>query len=96
MWVLGMITFWTTRATAVFAVWFTLELLLSGRLVPLALMPSWARALAGLATGGTLLAEVAFTAALATSTRWAWKQGLAPLLRRLRLSNAVRTTPSPT
>jgi ABC-2 type transport system permease protein len=47
LWVLGMITFWTTRASAVFSVWFTLELLLSGRLVPLALMPSWARALAG-------------------------------------------------
>jgi ABC-2 type transport system permease protein len=46
LWVLGMITFWTTRVGAIYAVWFTLELLLSGRLVPLALMPSWARTLA--------------------------------------------------
>jgi ABC-2 type transport system permease protein len=47
LWVLGMITFWTTRVGAIYAVWFTLELLLSGRLVPLGLMPSWARSLAG-------------------------------------------------
>jgi ABC-2 type transport system permease protein len=46
LWVLGMITFWTTRVGAIYAVWFTLELLLSGRLVPLALMPGWARSLA--------------------------------------------------
>jgi ABC-2 type transport system permease protein len=46
LWVLGMITFWTTRVGAIYAVWFTLELLLSGRLVPLGLMPSWARLLA--------------------------------------------------
>jgi ABC-2 type transport system permease protein len=46
LWVLGMITFWTTRVGAIYAVWFTLELLLSGRLVPLELMPSWARTLA--------------------------------------------------
>jgi ABC-2 type transport system permease protein len=47
LWVLGMITFWTTRVGAVYALWFTMELLLSGRLVPLALMPPWARSLAG-------------------------------------------------
>ena len=41
MWVLGLLTFWTTRVGAVFQVWFTAELLLSGRLVPLALMPDW-------------------------------------------------------
>ena len=46
LWALGMITFWTTRASAVFTLWAVLELLLSGRLVPLALMPSWARTLA--------------------------------------------------
>jgi len=46
LWVLGMITFWTTRVGAIYAVWFTLELLLSGRLVPLGLMPPWARTLA--------------------------------------------------
>jgi ABC-2 type transport system permease protein len=45
MWVLGLLTFWTTRVGAVFEVWFTAELLLSGRLVPLALMPEWVRTL---------------------------------------------------
>ena len=38
---LGMLCFWTTRGAAVFDLWMTLELLLSGRLVPLPLMPSW-------------------------------------------------------
>src|SRR4029453_13185417 len=41
MWVLGLLTFWTTRVSAIFELWFTAELLLSGRLVPLALMPAW-------------------------------------------------------
>ncbi|HXH98012.1 MAG TPA: ABC-2 family transporter protein [Gaiellaceae bacterium] len=44
--VLGMVTIWTTRATAVFQVWFLAELLLSGRLVPLTLMPHWTQSLA--------------------------------------------------
>ncbi|HEY1016116.1 MAG TPA: ABC-2 family transporter protein [Herpetosiphonaceae bacterium] len=43
LWVLGMATFWTTRVSAVFELYFTLELLLSGRLVPLELMPAWVR-----------------------------------------------------
>jgi ABC-2 type transport system permease protein len=43
--VLGMVTIWTTRAGAIFQVWFLSELLLSGRLVPLTLMPHWAQAL---------------------------------------------------
>ena len=47
LWVLGMITFWTTRVSAIYDTYFTAELLLSGRLVPLALLPAWARALAG-------------------------------------------------
>jgi ABC-2 type transport system permease protein len=42
LWVLGMITFWTTRVGAIYDVYFTAELLLSGRLVPLALLPDWA------------------------------------------------------
>jgi ABC-2 type transport system permease protein len=46
MWVLGMITFWTTRVSALYMTYFTLELLLSGRIVPLGLMPPWARTLA--------------------------------------------------
>jgi ABC-2 type transport system permease protein len=43
--VLGMITMFTTRATAVFEVWFLSELLLSGRLLPLPLMPHWVQSL---------------------------------------------------
>jgi ABC-2 type transport system permease protein len=39
--ILGMITFWTTRVSAIFELYFALELILSGRLVPLALMPPW-------------------------------------------------------
>ena len=38
---LGMITFWTTRVSAIFELYFGLELILSGRLVPLTLMPQW-------------------------------------------------------
>jgi ABC-2 type transport system permease protein len=43
---LGMVTFWTTRVSAIFELAFALELLLSGRLVPLDLMPTWAEDLA--------------------------------------------------
>jgi ABC-2 type transport system permease protein len=45
---LGMITFWTTRVSAIFELAIALELLLSGRLVPLPLMPDWAERLAAL------------------------------------------------
>ena len=38
---LGMITFWTTRVSAIFELYFALELILSGRLVPMTLMPQW-------------------------------------------------------
>jgi len=48
LWVLGMITFWTTRVSAIYGTYFTAELLLSGRLVPLALLPAWAAGLADL------------------------------------------------
>jgi ABC-2 type transport system permease protein len=44
--VLGMITFWTTRVSAIFELAIAAELLLSGRLVPLPLMPDWAEAVA--------------------------------------------------
>jgi ABC-2 type transport system permease protein len=44
--VLGMITFWTTRVRAIFELAIAAELLLSGRLVPLPLMPDWAEKLA--------------------------------------------------
>jgi ABC-2 type transport system permease protein len=43
---LGMVTFWTTRVSALFELMVGLELLLSGRLVPLPLMPDWAEDLA--------------------------------------------------
>jgi len=45
---LGMITFWTTRVGAIFQLYIMLELLLSGRLVPLQLMPDWVETLAWL------------------------------------------------
>jgi ABC-2 type transport system permease protein len=43
---LGMITFWTTRVSAIFELAIALELLLSGRLVPLTVMPGWAQDIA--------------------------------------------------
>ncbi len=43
LWLLGMITFWTTRVGGFFELYFTVELLFSGRLVPLSLMPEWAQ-----------------------------------------------------
>jgi ABC-2 type transport system permease protein len=38
-WTLGLITFWTTRVSAFFEAWYLSEMLLSGRVVPLQLMP---------------------------------------------------------
>ena len=46
LWLLGMVTIWTTRGSAIFQTYFMAELLLSGRLVPLQLMPPWAQSLA--------------------------------------------------
>lgn len=46
LWMLGMITFWTTRIGAVFEVFFAAELLMSGRVVPMTLMPSSIQTLA--------------------------------------------------
>jgi ABC-2 type transport system permease protein len=48
MWLLGMVTFWTTRVSAVFELVWVTEMLLSGRIVPMALLPGWARALSWL------------------------------------------------
>lgn len=48
LWLLGMTTFWTTRVSAPFELFFTLELLLSGRLVPLTLLPDWAQSVGAL------------------------------------------------
>lgn len=39
--ILGMITFWTTKVSAIYEFFFALELLLSGRLVPIPLLPLW-------------------------------------------------------
>ena len=43
---LGMITFWTTRVGPVYGLFFALDLFLSGRLVPMSLMPAWVQQLA--------------------------------------------------
>ena len=43
---LGMLCFWTTRGAAIFDLWMTTELLLSGRLVPMPLMPDWVESIA--------------------------------------------------
>lgn len=41
LWVLGLITFFTTRVAAIFELFMVFELMLSGRLVPMSLMPQW-------------------------------------------------------
>lgn len=46
LWILGLVSFWTTRVAALFELYFALELLLSGRLVPMTLMPAWVQSLA--------------------------------------------------
>ncbi len=43
---LGLICFWTTRVGALFQLYIVLELLLSGRLVPLTLFPEWVQTIA--------------------------------------------------
>ena len=43
---LGLVCFWTTRVGALFSLYIVLELLLSGRLVPLTLMPDWVQTVA--------------------------------------------------
>jgi ABC-2 type transport system permease protein len=45
LWILGMVTFWTTRGSAIFETYMMAELLLSGRLLPLQLMPDWVQTL---------------------------------------------------
>ena len=41
LFVLGSVNFWTTRTSALFEMIVALELMLSGRLVPMSLMPAW-------------------------------------------------------
>ena len=43
---LGMVSFWTTRVSAIFNLYFAVETILSGRLVPQALLPEWAQQIA--------------------------------------------------
>ena len=66
LWVLGMICFWTTKVTAIFEAYFAAELLLSGRLLPVTLMPEWVQRVAawlpfeviGVAVGSRVVALV--------------------------------------
>jgi ABC-2 type transport system permease protein len=46
LWLLGMVSIWTTRASAIFQTYVLAELLLSGRLLPLTLMPHWSQTVA--------------------------------------------------
>jgi ABC-2 type transport system permease protein len=46
LWLLGMITFFTTRVAALFEIYMVAELMLSGRLLPMSLMPSWVQTVA--------------------------------------------------
>ena len=43
---LGLITFWTTRVSAIFELIFAFELILGGRLVPMTFMPLWIQQIA--------------------------------------------------
>jgi ABC-2 type transport system permease protein len=45
-WLIGMVTFFTTRVAALFEIYMVAELMLSGRLVPMSLMPSWVQDIA--------------------------------------------------
>ncbi len=47
LWLLGMITFFTTRVGAIFELFFAVELVFSGRLVPMSLMPPVIQQVAG-------------------------------------------------
>ena len=46
MWALGLLSFWTTRVAALFELYLAIELVLSGRLVPMSFLPAWTRAIA--------------------------------------------------
>jgi ABC-2 type transport system permease protein len=40
-WILGMVSFWTTRAASIFGLFNVMEIFLTGRLAPLVLLPVW-------------------------------------------------------
>lgn len=46
-WTLAMAAFWTTRVTAINQSYFSVQMLLSGRVAPISLLPSWVAAAAG-------------------------------------------------
>lgn len=48
VWALGLVSFWVVRIGAIFDLYFAVELLLSGRIVPIDLLPGWARGAAAL------------------------------------------------
>lgn len=72
LWVLGMVSFWTTRVGALYQLYFAVELLLSGRLVPLQIMPDWVRSLAHyLPFASTFGFPIqALTGPISTATLW--------------------------
>jgi ABC-2 type transport system permease protein len=81
LWLLGMLAFWTTRVTAAFALLLSLELLLSGRFIPVPLLPDWLRLITDLLpfrwvfgfpieTMATDMAPTQLMAGLATQLLW--------------------------
>jgi ABC-2 type transport system permease protein len=46
LFLLGLLSFWTTRASAIVELFVTAEIILSGRLVPLAVLPEWVQGVA--------------------------------------------------
>jgi ABC-2 type transport system permease protein len=46
LWLIGLVAFWTTRTSALFDLYLVVELLLSGRLAPMSVLPDWVRATA--------------------------------------------------
>jgi ABC-2 type transport system permease protein len=48
-WLIGLVTFFTTRVAALFEIYIVAELMLSGRLVPMSLMPPWVQTVANFA-----------------------------------------------
>jgi ABC-2 type transport system permease protein len=45
-WILGLLAFWTTRARALYEMFFVAEIFLTGRLAPMSLLPGWVVTLA--------------------------------------------------
>ena len=58
LWLLGLITFWTTRVSAINQVYFVLILFLSGQIAPLTLFPRWLQIVANALRKGYRIVEV--------------------------------------